>query len=144
MSTTSLDQTFPRTAADRSRGALWAGRSLSALAILFLAFDSVGKLLRLAPVLAGTAELGYPVSIVLPLGIVLSLCVAAYAVPATSILGAVLLTGYLGGAIATHARLGAPLLTHTLFPVYVAAIVWGGIFLREPRLRALFPLRSDR
>lgn len=144
MSTTRLDHTFPRTAADRSRGALWAGRSLSTLAVLLLALDSVGKLLRLAPVLAGTAELGYPVSIVLPLGVILSLCVAAYAVPATSVLGAVLLTGYLGGAIATHARLGAPLLTHTLFPVYVAAIVWGGLFLREPRLRALLPLRSGR
>lgn len=144
MSTTSLDHTFPRTTGDRARAALWAGRSLTALAILFLTLDSVGKLLRLAPVLAGTAELGYPVSIVLPLGIVLSLCVAAYAVPATSVLGAVLLTGYLGGAIATHARVGAPLLTHTLFPLYVAAIVWGGIFLREPRLRALLPLRSSR
>jgi len=144
MSTTSLPHTFPRSAGNRSRGVLWAGRGLSALAILFLALDSAGKLLRLAPVLAGTVELGYPVSIVLPLGIVLSLCVAAYAIPATSILGAVLLTGYLGGAIATRARLGAPLLTHTLFPVYVAAIVWGGIFLREPRLRAVLPWRSGR
>jgi hypothetical protein len=100
---------------------------------LFLALDSLGKLVQAAPVLAGTAQLGYPVSAVLPLGIALAVCVAAYAIPRTSVLGAVLLTGYLGGAIATHVRVENPLFTHTHFPIYVAAFVWGGIFLREPR-----------
>jgi len=118
------------------------GRVLTTLAVLFLLFDSIGKLLRVPPVLAGTAELGYPLSTVVPLGVILLLCVVTYLVPATSVLGAVLLTGYLGGAVATHVRVGNPLFSHTLFPIYVALFVWGGLFLREARLRALFPLRA--
>ncbi len=127
-----------------SKAATVTGRILSGLAILFLAFDSVGKLLEVPPVIAGTAELGYPTAIIFTLGVILLLCVVAYAIPGTSVLGAVLLTGYLGGAIATHVRVGNPLLTHTLFPIYVAAFVWGGLFLREPRVRALLPFRSGR
>jgi hypothetical protein len=125
-----------------SRRALWTGRILSTIAILFLLFDSMGKLLEVPPVVAGTAELGYPVATVFPLGVILLLCVVAYAIPGTSVLGAVLLTGYLGGAIATHVRVENPLLSHTLFPVYVALVVWGGLFLREARLRALLPWRA--
>ena len=125
-----------------SRRALWTGRSLSTIAILFLLLDSMGKLLEVPPVVAGTAELGYPVATVFPLGVILLLCVVAYAIPGTSVLGAVLLTGYLGGAIATHVRVENPLFSHTLFPVYVALVVWGGLFLREDRLRALLPWRA--
>jgi len=125
-----------------SRGALWAGRVLSTIGVLFLLFDSMGKLLEVPPVVAGTAELGYPASTVFPLGVLLLLCVVAYAVPGTSVLGAVLLTGYLGGAIATHVRVESPLFSHTLFPVYVGLVVWGGLFLREARLRALLPRRD--
>jgi hypothetical protein len=125
-----------------SRGALWTGRILSTFAVLFLLFDSVGKLLEVPPVVAGTAGLGYPVATVVPLGVILLLSVVAYAIPGTSVLGAVLLTGYLGGAIATHLRVGNPLFSHTLFPVYVALVVWGGLFLRESRLRALLPWRD--
>jgi len=125
-----------------SRKAVWTGRTLSALAILFLALDSLGKLVEAAPVVAGTIQLGYPPTVVFGLGVVLLLCVAVYAVPVTSILGAVLLTGYLGGAVATHVRVGNPLLSHTLFPTYVAALTWGGLYLRDARLRALFPWRS--
>lgn len=127
-----------------SKGTLVTGRILSGLAILFLTFDSVGKLLEVPPVVAGTVELGYPTTLVFTLGVILSLCVVAHAIPVTSVLGAVLLTGYLGGAIATHVRVGNPLLSHTLFPIYVAVLVWGGLFLREPRVRALLPFRSAR
>ncbi len=127
-----------------SRGTLITGRILSGLAILFLAFDSVGKLLEVPPVIAGTVELGYPTTIIFGLGVILSLCVLAYTIPATSVLGAVLLTGYLGGAIATHARVGNPLFTHTLFPLSVAAFVCVGLYRREPRVRALLPFRSGR
>src|SRR5262245_31727757 len=98
------------TLAPTSRKALWLGRSLSALAILFLTFDTLGKLLKAAPFVAGTIALGYPASVVVPFGIILGVCVLAYAIPGTSVLGAVLLTGYLGGAIATHARVQNPLL----------------------------------
>jgi hypothetical protein len=120
------------------------GRVLSSIAVLFLLFDSVAKLLEVPPVVAGSVALGYPAYTVFPLGLILLLCVAAYAVPATSALGAVLLTGYLGGAIATHVRVGNPLFTHALFPIYVAAFVWGGLFLRDARLRAFVPWRGRR
>jgi hypothetical protein len=119
--------------------ALWTGRSLSALAVLFLTFDSMGKLLEVPPVVAGSRELGYPASTVFPIGALLLLCVVAYVIPRTSVLGALLLTGYLGGAVATHVRVGNPLLSHTLFPVYFAFLVWGGLVLRDARLLALLP-----
>lgn len=145
MSTMILDEALAGARHDRaarSKGALWTGRVLSALAVLLLAFDSLGKLLEVAPVIEGSTALGYPASLVFSLGVILLLCVVAYAIPSTSVLGAVLLTGYLGGAIATHVRVENPLFTHTLFPVYVAAFVWGGLFLREARLRALLPWRA--
>ena len=114
-----------------------AGTILSGAAVLFLLFDSLGKLLKVAPVVAGTAELGYPEGVIRPLGVVLLACVVTYVIPRTAILGAVLLTGYMGGAIATHVRVGSPLLTHKLFPVYVAVVVWGGLLLRNERLRSV-------
>jgi hypothetical protein len=117
---------------------LWAGRIMSALAILFLLFDTAGKLLRLAPFVEGTTQLGYPASAVLGIGIIELLCLVGYLIPRAAILGAVLLTGYLGGAVATHVRLGSPLFTHTLFPIYVGVLIWGGLYLRDPRLRGLF------
>ena len=120
----------------------WAGRALSTLAVLFLLFDSTGKLLEVAPVVAGTTALGYPARTVFAIGLIELLCVVAYVIPLTSVLGAVLLTGYLGGAIATHLRVLNPLFTHMLFPIYVALFVWGGLFLRDAGLRALFPWRA--
>ena len=111
------------------------GTILSGIAVLFLLFDSVGKLLKVAPVVEGTAQLGYPEGVIRPIGVILLICVVTYVLPRTSILGAVLLTGYMGGAIATHVRVGSPLLTHQLFPVYLAALFWGGLFLRDERLR---------
>jgi hypothetical protein len=121
--------------------ALWAGRGLSALVVSLLTLDSIGKLLEVSPVVAGSRELGYPPSTVFPIGVILLLCVVAYAIPRTSLLGALLLTGYLGGAVATHVRVGNPLMSHTLFPIYVAFVVWGGLVLRDARLRALLPGR---
>ena len=124
-----------------SKGRLWTGRIMSALPALFLLVDGVGKLVKPAPVVHGTVQLGYPESVLLGLGIVLLSCTVLYVIPRTAILGAILLTGYLGGAIATHVRVGSPLFSHILFPVYVAVLLWGGIYLRDERLRALIPLR---
>lgn len=120
----------------------WTGRVLSGLAAAFLIFDSIGKLLRVQPVIEGTVSLGYPVSVIFPLGVTLLTCVLIYLVPRTAVLGALLLTGYLGGAVATHVRVGHPLLSHALFPTYVAAMLWGGLILRDRRLRVFLPLRG--
>jgi hypothetical protein len=131
--------TSPAAAAQVSRAAVRTGRVLSGLAVVFLAFDASMKVLQVAPAIQGTTELGYQTSVILPLGIVQVVCLIAYLVPRTSVLGAILWTGYLGGAIATHVRVGNPLFTHVLFPVYVAALLWGGLWLRDARLRRLFP-----
>ena len=118
-----------------------AGAVLTALVSLFLTFDTVIKVLKLAPAMDGTTALGYPADRVFPIGIIELVCLALYLIPQTAVLGAILLTGYLGGAIATHVRVGSPLLSHTLFPIYVAVMIWGGLFLRESRLRDLVPFR---
>lgn len=138
---TTMTETFAHasTAPTTSRGALWTGRVLSGLATLFLTVDAIGKLAKVQPVIDGTVELGYPESVIVPLGVVLLASVVLYAIPATAVLGAILLTGYLGGAVATHVRVGHPLLTHTLMPVWFALFVWGGLWLRDARLRALLP-----
>jgi len=122
--------------------ALWVGRILSGLAVLFLLFDATLKVLQLPVAMQGTRELGYPESVIFGLGIVQLVCLVAYLVPRTSVLGAVLWTGYLGGAIATHVRVGHPLFSHILFPVYVAAFLWTGLWLRDERLRAVLPVRA--
>ena len=124
-----------------SKGRLWTGRIMSALPTLFLFVDGVGKLVKPAPVVQGTVQLGYPESVLVGLGIVLLSCTVLYVIPRTAILGAILLTGYLGGAIATHVRVGSPLFSHILFPVYLAVLLWGGLYLRDERLRALIPFR---
>lgn len=138
---------FARPASGISKRALWSGRIMSGLVSLFLTFDSALKLLRVPEALAGTKELGYAESVVVPLGVVLLLCLALYLIPRTAVFGAVLLTGYLGGAIATHVRVGNPLASHVLFPVYVAALLWGGLYLRDLRVRALIgpsPNQADK
>jgi hypothetical protein len=111
--------------------------------VSFLFLDGVAKLLELQPVVDGALRLGYPRDSVFRLGVILLSCVLAYAVPRTAVLGALLLTGYLGGAVATHVRVGSPLLSRVLFPTYVAALLWGGLVLRDARLRALLPLRRE-
>jgi hypothetical protein len=125
-----------------SKGALWSGRALSGIAVLFLAFDSLGKLLRVQPVVEGTVQLGYPTTVIFGLGVTLLTCVIVYLIPRTSLLGAVLLTGYLGGAVASQVRIESPLFTHVLFPTYIAALIWGGLMLRDPRARAFIPWRQ--
>jgi hypothetical protein len=126
-----------------SRRALWTGRILSTLAVLFLGLDSFGKLAELEPVMTESTRLGYSPNVVFTLGVILLLCVVVYVIPRTSVLGAVLLTGYLGGAVATHVRMESPLFTHILFPMYVALFVWGGLVLRDRRLHAFFPWRAQ-
>ena len=120
---------------------IWIGRILSALAILFLSFDTIVKVLRLPVAIEGTTQLGYPESTVFVIGIIQLVCLVLYMIPQTSVFGAILFTGYLGGAIATHLRIGSPLFTHILFPIYVAVLIWGGLYAREPRLRAMVPIR---
>jgi hypothetical protein len=124
----------------------WAtciGYGLSGLVILFMLFDGGIKLVPLDVVITTTAELGYPSSVELArgLGILGLVCTALYAYPRTSILGAILLTGYLGGAVATHLRAGSPVFSHMLFGVYLGIMLWGGLYLRDDRLRSLIPYR---
>lgn len=122
---------------------IWAGRIMSGLVALFLLFDSLIKLVKLPIAVEGTMQLGYPEHTVVGVGVVLLVCLIVYLIPRTAIFGAILLTGYLGGAIATHVRVGSPLFSHVLFPIYVALLVWGGVFLRCPRLRALIPVQRS-
>ena len=127
-----------------SRKTLWAGRILSALPILFLLADAIGKLWRPLPaaVVEGTTKVGWSVSSIPLIGATLLVSVILYAIPRTSVLGAILLTGYLGGAVATNARVGNPLFGYILAPVYVGVFVWGGLFFRDPRVRALIPWKD--
>jgi len=125
-----------------SKGALWTGRVLTALTVAFLAFDGVIKLTG-AQVVADTfTQLGYPVKHAFMIGVVELLVLALYAIPRTAVLGAVLLTALLGGGMATHIRVDSPLFSHILFGVYLGIFAWAGLYLREPRVRALLPLRS--
>ena len=124
-----------------SRGSLWMGRIFVALIFLFMLFDGGIKVLRMAPAVEGTARLGYPTSLVLPIGVVGLVCAFLDAIPRTSILGAILLTGFLGGATATQVRVQD---AWFFFPVVIGMIVWVGPFLMDERLRALIPLRSPK
>lgn len=124
-----------------SKGARWGGMVVGGLAGLFLLLDAAGKLARVEEVVEGTVKIGYPETVIVPLGVVLLACTVLYLVPRTAVLGAVLLTGFLGGAVATHVRIGDPLWTHVLFPVYMGVMVWLGLYLRDPRVRAVVPFR---
>ena len=124
-----------------SKKRLWAGRIISALPALFLLVDGAMKLVKPHVVVKGTVELGYAETVILPLGLVLLACMTLYLIPRTAVLGAILLTGYLGGAVATQARAGqGPF--EILFPVVLGALLWGGLVLRDDRLRTLIPLRN--
>lgn len=127
----------PAVGGTRMRRAGWA---LGALAMLFLAFDATLKLFQLPVAIEGTTSLGYPAHVVFGLGVVQLVCLLVYAIPRTAVVGAILWTGYLGGAIATHVRIDNPVFSHVLFPVYVALMLWGALWLREPGLRALVSL----
>jgi hypothetical protein len=126
--------TAPATTSATTR---WAGRVLTGAAVLFLVFDTAMKLAASKEAVAGTVQLGWAPHHLPILGLIEIACLILYLVPRTAPLGAVLWTGYFGGAIATHLRLDHPLFTHTLFPIYLAALVWGGLYLRDARVRAL-------
>jgi hypothetical protein len=115
---------------------------LTALPVLFLAFDVTIKLMKIQPVVDSFTQLGIPVELARVVGTVELVCLMLYCFPRTAVLGATLLTGYLGGAVLTHLRIGSPLLSHTLFPIYVGIMLWGALWLRDLRVRALIPLRA--
>ena len=121
-----------------SRASIWSGRIVSGVISVLLALDAGLKLFMLGPAVEGTAQLGYLPHVVFPLGLIEGMSLVLYLIPRTSVLGAVLWTGYLGGAVATHVRLANPLFTHTLSPIYVAIMLWGGLWLRDRRLRNVF------
>lgn len=131
------------TIASSSKAARWTGTVMSGLVILFLLFDGGIKLVPLEIVTQTSGAIGLPTdpSFARLLGILTLIGVGLYAIPQTAVLGAILLTGYMGGAIATHLRIDSPLFSHTLFGVYLGLLIWGGLYLREPRLRALIPFR---
>jgi hypothetical protein len=145
-SSKTIDKAMPTTAekARASKPALWLGRVLSGLVILFLLFDGAIKLVPWPVVTETMDRIGYGSSETLArsLGLITVVCTVLYAIPPTSIIGAILLTGYLGGAIASHLRIGSPLFSHTLFGFYLGLMVWGGLWLRDRGLRALIPYRS--
>lgn len=124
-----------------SNTALWTGRVLSGLVILFLLFDGAIKLIPLDIVVETSRQLGIPTNLAVTLGVLTLLGTLLYAYPQTSVLGAILLTGYLGGAIYVHVRAGSPLFSHTLFGVYLGILLWAGLYLRDERLRLIFPWR---
>ncbi len=121
---------------------VWAGRILSGFAVLFLATDFTIKLMVIPAVAESFVRLGIPAQLPVTIGVLELTCVVIYLIPATAVLGAILLTGYLGGAMMLHVRIGDPLFSHILFPSYIGIMLWGGLWFREPRLRALIPLRS--
>ena len=127
-----------------STRAVWAGRVLSALPVLFLVFDTAIKVLGTPMAIEATQQLGFTTTAVFAVGVIELGCVTLYVIPRSAILGAVLWTGYFGGAIATHLRAGSPLFTHTLFPIYVAALLWAGLWLRDTRLRRAVRSALDR
>ena len=120
----------------------WPGRVLTALPVLFLAFDVTIKLMKIQPVVDSFTQLGIPVELARVIGTVELVCLVLYCIPRTAVLGAMLLTGYLGGAVLTHLRIGSPLLSHTLFPIYIGIMLWGALWLRDLRVRVLIPLRA--
>jgi DoxX-like family len=124
-----------------SRTPLWAGRIVSGVPVAFLLLDAAIKVFRVPAAVEGTVQLGYPEGVLVALGVVQLVCLVAYLVPRTAFLGALLWTGYLGGAVASHVRVGDPLFSHVLFPVYVAVLLWAGLWLRNLRVRALFRVR---
>ena len=122
---------------------LWAGRIISGLVVAFLLFDGGIKLIPLDVVITASQELGIPAHLARTLGALTLVCTLLYAFPRTAVFGAILLSGYLGGAIYAHVRAGSPMLSHTLFGVYLGLLAWGGLWLRDARLRALIPWQRD-
>lgn len=135
-----IDTSIARSSAPARPWTFWLGWVLSGLFIVFMIFDGGIKLVPLQPVIDTMTGLGYPVETARTLGIISLVCTLLYAIPRTSVLGAVLLTAYLGGAVATNLRVGTPLFSHELFGVYMGLFAWGGLWLRNAKLRAIFPV----
>ena len=131
----------PAPASTTSKTRRWPGRVLTGIPVAFLIFDVVIKFAQPAAVAEATAKLGLPANSAPVLGVILAACLALYLIARTAPLGAVLLTGYLGGAVLTHLRVGDPLVSHTLFPIYVGALLWAGLYLRDDRVRRLLAAR---
>lgn len=123
-----------------SVGRIRTGWGISGLMAAFMLLDALGKFAKPAQVVEAFARTGWPIELGAQLGTILLTCTVIYLIPQTSVLGAILLTGYLGGAVATNLRLGNPLFSHTLFPVYFGVLIWVGLWLREPRIGATFPI----
>jgi hypothetical protein len=132
----------PNTQTPVSNGRLWGGRIMSWLPALFLLVDGVMKLFKPAVVVEATVKLGYPENTILPIGIVLTVCTILYLIPRTAVLGAILLTGYLGGAVATHVRVGEGVFPVS-FPIIFGVLLWGGLYLRNNRLGSLIPINQE-
>lgn len=118
---------------------IWIGRILSALVVAFLLFDGISKLIQPAAVIEATEALGYSEGSIFILGILVLIGTLLYIIPQTSVLGAIFLTAFLGGAVASHLRIGNPLVSHTLFPVYFGLMLWAGLYLRDRRLHRIIP-----
>ncbi len=127
-----------------SRKRRWLGRSASGLAVAFLLFDGLTKVLKVPWVVKASTQMGFPAGAILPIGLVLLACTIVYCVPRTAILGAVLLTGYLGGAVEVNVQAGLPLASHTLFPIYFAVFIWGGLALQDRRVWSIFAKMDAR
>ncbi|WHY70127.1 DoxX family protein [Fictibacillus enclensis] len=127
-----------------SKGSTWTGRIISGLVVLFLLFDSISKLFKARAAVDGSTELGFAEHHVVAIGLLGLISVLLYLYPKTDVLGAILLTGYFGGAAATHLRLDNPLFSYTLFPVYVGILAWGGLWLRNEEVRSIIPLYKKR
>jgi DoxX-like family len=125
-----------------SKKKLWTSRILVGLAVLFLFFDSIAKILKLKNVVEVTTKLGWPENLIIVIGVILFICTILYLIPRTSILGAILLTGYLGGAVATQASAGNPLFSNVLFPVYLGVMLWGGLYLRDEKVKNIIPIKK--
>ena len=125
-----------------SKTQLWIGRIMSGLVIAFMLFDAIIKFIKPEMVIQTTSQLGYKEHHIIVMGLCALIPTILYAIPRTSIFGAVLLTGHLGGAIATHLRVDNPLFGFTLFPVYIGILMWGGIWLRDEQLRSIFPFKK--
>jgi hypothetical protein len=138
-----MQPTLQRTvAASKSNVALWTGRVISTILVLFLVFDGVTKMIKESHVIAASADLGFSVSSIAGIGTTLLACTLLYVISQTAVLGAILLTGYLGGAVAVQVRVGHPVF-QCAFPIIFGALVWAGIILRDPRLGDLLPLRKQ-
>jgi len=124
-----------------SKGRLWTGRVISALVVLFLLFDGITKVMKVRAVIEASAQLGYPVNAIVTIGIILLVCTVFYIIPQTAVLGTILLTGYLGGAVAANLRIASPMF-NTFFPIAFGVLAWTGLYLRESRLGALIPFRT--